>query len=65
MERNQRMSLKVTQLMGLLAASSPYRVVQEQLSKLLGVSWSHEAIRQSVIAEGKRIEAQESKEHLK
>ena len=64
-DRNQRVSLKMAQLMGLLASVSPYRAVQEQLSKLLGLSYSHEAIRQSVIREGKRIEEREAKEHQK
>ena len=60
---NQRMSLKMAQLMGSLASASPYREVEESLSKLLGISWSHEAIRQNVIREGKRIEKREKEEH--
>ena len=64
-ERNQRMSLRMAQLIGLLASVSPYRAVQEQLSRLLGLSYSHEAIRQSVIREGRRIEEQEKREHKK
>lgn len=64
-EKNQRMSLRMMQIMGVLSASSPYRAVEEQLKKLLGISCSYEAIRQRVIAEGKEIEEQEEKEHLK
>ncbi|MBL7131048.1 MAG: ISLre2 family transposase [Candidatus Omnitrophica bacterium] len=64
-EKNQRMSLKMAQLMGALSSASPYRAAQEQLSKLLGLSWSHEAIRQNVIREGKPIEEREKKEHQK
>jgi len=64
-ERNQRMSLKMAQLMGLLASISPYRDVQESLSRLLGLSYSHEAIRQNVIREGRRIEEREEQEHQK
>lgn len=64
-DKNQRMSLKMAQLMGTLSSASPYRAAQEQLSKLLGLSCSHEAIRQNVIREGKRIEEREKKEHQK
>jgi len=62
-DKNQRMSLKMMQLMGMLASTSPYREVEESLSKLLGISWSHEAVRQNVIREGKRIERREKEEH--
>lgn len=51
------MNLRMAQLQGILASSNPYRGVQDSLSKLLGISWSHEAIRQNVIREGKRIPA--------
>jgi len=64
-ERNQRMSLKMAQLMGLLASISPYRTTQESLSRLLGLSYSREAIRQNVIREGRRIEEREEQEHQK
>lgn len=64
-DKNQRMSLKMSQLMGLLSSASPYRAAREQISKLLGLSWSHEAIRQNVIREGKRIEEREKQEHQK
>lgn len=64
-DKNQRLSLKMMQLMGVLASASPYRAAQEQLAKLLGLSWSHEAIRQNVITEGRRIEEREAKEHQK
>ena len=64
-EKNQRLSLKMMQLMGVLASVGPYRSAQERLSELLGLSLSHEAIRQNVIAEGKRIEKREAKEHQK
>lgn len=64
-EKNQRMSLRIVEIMSLLASVEPYRNAQEQLSKLLGIFWSHEAIRQNVIREGKRIEEQESKKHKK
>jgi hypothetical protein len=65
LDKNQRMSLRMVEIMGLLASVEPYRKTQEQLAKLLGISWSHEAIRQNVIREGKRIEEQELKEHKK
>ena len=64
-DRNQRMSLRMAQLMGLLASVSPYRDVQESLSRLSGLTYSHEAIRQSVIREGRRIEEREKQEHQK
>ena len=64
-DKNQRMSLRMLEIMGLLASVGPYRGAQEQLNKLLGLSWSHEAIRQNVIREGKRIEERESKDHQK
>lgn len=64
-DKNQRMSLRMVEMMGLLASVEPYRNVQEQLAALLGISWSHEAIRQNVIREGRRIEERESKEHKK
>jgi len=64
-DRNQRMSLRMAQLMGLLASVSPYRDVQESLSRLSGLSYSHEAIRQNVIREGRRIEEREKQEHQK
>ena len=64
-DKNQRMSLKMSQLLGSLASASPYRGVEENLNKLLGISWSHEAIRQNVIREGKRIEEREQKGHQK
>jgi len=64
-DKNQRMSLKMMQLIGTLAAVSPYRDVQDQLSKLLGIRWCHEAIRQNIIREGKRIEEREQKEYQK
>ena len=62
MHRNQRMSLKISQIFGTLASIEAYRGVAEQISKLLGITYSHEAIRQNVIKEGKRIEEQEGKE---
>ncbi len=62
---NQRKSLKMSQLTTTLASVNPYRQACEQLSKLLGIRLSHEAIRQDVIAEGKRIEDREAKEHQK
>ena len=55
----------MAQLLGLLSSASPYRGVQDNLSKLLGISWSHEAIRQNVIREGGRIEKREEEEHQK
>ena len=64
-DRNQRMSLRMAQLMGLLASVSPYRDVQESLSRLSGLSYSHEAIRQNVIREGRRIEERGKQEHQK
>jgi len=64
-DKNQRMSLKMTQLLGSLASANPYREVKDSISKSLGISFSHEAIRQNVIREGKRIEKQEQKEHQK
>ncbi len=64
-DKNQRMSLKMLQMLGVLASASPYREVGNSLSRLLGVSWSHEAIRQNVIGEGKRIEEQEKQEYRK
>ncbi len=64
-DRNQRMSLKMAQLLGSLASASPYREVEDSLNKLLGISWSHEAIRQNVIREGRRIEEREKQEHQK
>ena len=64
-DRNQRMSLKMVQLMGILASIGPYRSAEEQLKRLLGLRWSHEGIRQAVIREGKRIEEQEEKEYRK
>lgn len=65
LEKNQRMSLRMVEIMGLLAQAEPYRNAQEHLAKLVGISWSHEAIRQNVIREGKRIEEQETKKHKK
>ncbi|MFH1641004.1 MAG: ISLre2 family transposase [Candidatus Omnitrophota bacterium] len=65
LDKNQRMSLRMVEIMGMLASVEPYRNAQEQLAKLLGISWSHEAIRQNVIREGKRIEEREAKEHKK
>ncbi len=62
MHKNQRMSLKIAQIFGTLASVSAYRGVSEQISKLIGITYSHEAIRQNVIKEGLRIEAQEEKE---
>jgi len=60
--KNQRMSLKISEIFGTLASVEAYRGVAEQISKLLGITYSHEAIRQNVIKEGKRIEEQEEKE---
>lgn len=62
MQRNQRMSLKLSQIFGTLASVEPYRGVAQQVSELIGVSYSHEAVRQNVIKEGLRIEEQEEKE---
>jgi hypothetical protein len=62
MHRNQRMSLKMSQILGTLASLEPYRGVAQQVSMLLGVTYSHEAIRRNVIKEGLRIEEQEEKE---
>lgn len=64
-EKNQRMSLRMVEIMGTLAAVGPYRKAEGQLAKLLGISYSQEAIRQNVIREGKRIEEREVKEHKK
>ena len=64
-DKNQRMSLEMSKMLGVLASVSPYRDVKDSLSKLLGISWSHEAIRQNVIREGKRIEDREKQEHQK
>jgi len=64
-DTNQRMSLKMSQLFGTLASASPYREVKDSLSELLGISCSHEAIRQNVIREGRRIEKQENQVHQK
>jgi len=64
-DKNQRMSLKLSQLPGTLASANPYREVENSLSKLLGISWSHEATRQNIIREGRRIEKREKKEHQK
>lgn len=55
----------MSQLLGALASVSPYREVEDSLNKILGIRWSHEAIRQNVIREGKRIEEWERKEHQK
>jgi hypothetical protein len=63
--KNQRMSLKLAQIMDVLAASGPYRAAKDSLSKLLGINLSHEALRQNVIREGKRLEEQETGEHKK
>lgn len=63
--KNQRMSLKLSRMLGALAAANPYREVASNLGKLLGISWSHEAIRQNVIREGKQIEEREKQEHKK
>jgi len=60
--RNQRMSLKIARIFGTLASVEAYRGVAEQISQLLGIHYSHEAIRQNVIKEGLRIEGQETKE---
>jgi len=60
--KNQRMSLKISQIFGTLASVEAYRGVAEQISRLLGITYSHEAIRQNVIKEGKKIEEQEEKE---
>ncbi len=62
MDKNQRMSLKIAQIFGTLASVSAYRGVSKQISKLIGITYSHEAIRQNVIKEGLRIEKQEEKE---
>jgi len=62
MHKNQRMSLKIAQIFGALASVEAYRGVSEQISKLIGITYSHEAIRQNVIKEGLRIEEQEEKE---
>ena len=59
--KNQRMSLKVSQILGTLASVDAYRGVAEQIRDLLGLKYSHEAIRQNVIKEGIRIEEQEVK----
>jgi hypothetical protein len=61
MGRNQRMSLKISQIFGTLASMEPYRGVAEQISKLVGITYSHEAIRQNVIKEGLRIEDHEAR----
>ena len=55
----------MSQLLGTLASTGPYRGVEDSLNKLLGINWSHEAIRQNVIREGKRIEKREKEEHQK
>lgn len=62
-DTNQRMSLKMSQILGALASSNPYREAENSLKRLLGINWSHEAIRQNVIREGKRIEKWEKEEH--
>jgi len=59
--KNQRMSLKVSQVFGALASVEAYRGVAEQVSQLIGITYSHEAIRQNVIKEGLRIEEQEAR----
>jgi len=60
--KNQRMSLKISQILGTLASVDAYRGVAEQIRKLMGITYSHEAIRQNVIKEGQLIEQQETKE---
>lgn len=62
---NQRKSLRMSRLTTTLASVGPYRAAQAQLYSLLGLSLSHEAVRQDIIAEGRRIEAQEAREHQK
>ncbi len=65
MSKNQRMSLKISQILGALASVEAYRGVAEQISKLIGIRYSHEAIRQNIIKEGLRIELKEEKEFKK
>lgn len=60
--RNQRMSLKIARIFGTLASVEAYRGVADQIGQLLGIRYSHEAIRQNVIKEGLRIEALEEKD---
>ena len=62
MGKNQRMSLKLSQIMGTLASVEVYRGAAEKISRLMGISYSHEAIRQNVIKEGRKTEEQEEKE---
>ena len=62
LSRNQRMSLKLIELFGVLANMGPYRAAQESLSKLTGLFRSHENIRLNVIKEGKRIEDRRNNE---
>lgn len=64
-DKNQRMSLRMLEIMGILASMGPYRDAQEKLTRLLDIPCSHEAIRQNVIREGRRIEEREAKEHKK
>jgi len=64
-DKNQRLSLKMTEIVAVLACIGPYRAAQEHMLKLMGLSLSHEAIRQNVIREGKRIEEREAQEHRK
>ena len=51
MGKKQRISLKLAQVFSTLAAMEPYRAVADQISKLMGLTYSHEAIRQNVIKE--------------
>lgn len=60
--KNQRMSLKLGQIFGVLANMGPYRAAQESLSKLMGIFRSHENIRLNVIKEGRRIEERRNEE---
>ncbi len=62
MQKNQRMSLTLSQIFGTLASVEPYREAAKEICQLLGITYSHEAIRQNVIKEGRRIEEQEEKE---
>jgi len=62
MVKNQRMSLKLGQIFGILANMGPYRAAQESLNKLTGLFRSHENIRLNAIKEGRRIEQRRNEE---
>jgi len=59
---NQRISLKRSQMEILLASYSSYRRTQEDIGLLTGQRRSHEAGRQSILKEAKRVIAHENKQ---